>query len=61
MSQHKWWGYLHIKGTINVKRFFSMRDLTEARESDFVERVVGPFNAMDRSDAQQKCRDLLTN
>lgn len=35
----EWWWYLHINGSIQVKRFYDKRDLDEARESPFVERV----------------------
>lgn len=55
----QWWGYLHVNGTVQVKRFFDQGDLTEARGSDFVERVVGPFDATDRSDAIVKAREKL--
>lgn len=46
-----WWGYLHDNGSVHVKRFFDQRDLAEARESDFVEAVTGPFKANSREDA----------
>jgi hypothetical protein len=47
----QWWGYGHINGNVQVKRFFDQRDLDEARESFFVDRVVEPFLATDREDA----------
>jgi len=46
-----WWGYIHINGSIQVKRFFDHGDINEANESDFVERTFGPFDAVDRDDA----------
>jgi len=48
---NKWWGYRHMNGSIQVKRFFSDLDLTEADESPFVRKVFQPFEAKDRQDA----------
>lgn len=40
----KWWGYFHVNGTFKVKRYWEdPRDLEEARESDFVASVHGPW------------------
>jgi len=47
----KWWAYLHTNGSVQVKRYFDERDLSEARESDFVQEVTQPFEALDRFDA----------
>lgn len=46
-----WWGYKHISGTYQAKRFFDQRDLDEAYESDFCEQVVTPFEAENRDEA----------
>jgi hypothetical protein len=51
---NKWWAYLHIEGTIQVKRYFSPLDIQEAQESDFVQLVMQPFAATDREDALAK-------
>lgn len=51
MKKLEWWGYVHINGRIQVKRFFGQRDIDEANESDFVVRTAGPFMATDRADA----------
>lgn len=48
-----WWGYLHINGSIQVKRYFDDRDLDEAIESPFVSRVITKFQANDRDQALQ--------
>ncbi len=48
---NEWWGYLHTSGTIHAKRYFSLEDISEANESPFVERSVGPFSASDREEA----------
>ena len=46
-----WWGYKHINGSIQVKRFFGKLDLVEADESPFVRKVFQPFEAEGREDA----------
>ena len=54
-----WWGYLHANGILQVKRYFDDRDLEEARKSDFVKRVVPPFDAINRDDAIIKLRKII--
>lgn len=49
--KNEWWGYKHISGTYQAKRFFDIRDIREANESDFVEVAVGPFLASNRDEA----------
>lgn len=51
MTMLKWWGYRHIHGTVQAKRYFSELDIQEAKESPFVKQVVGPFDADGREDA----------
>ena len=41
----RWWAYLHTNGSIQVKRYFSQLDITEAQESSFVVLTHGPFTA----------------
>jgi len=48
-----WWGYLHSKGSLQVKRYFGALDTDEARESPFTKEVVGPFKAASREEALQ--------
>jgi hypothetical protein len=55
----KWWGYAHVGGTLQVKRYFDHRDLQEARESDFVERVLPVIDAESRDDAIRQYMDQL--
>ena len=55
-----WWGYRHINGTLQVKRFFDYQDLNEARESDFVEIVSEIFEAENRQDALEKLAQRLS-
>lgn len=46
-----WWGYKHISGTYQAKRYYDERDTQEAEESEFVAQVVYPFRASDRDQA----------
>lgn len=46
-----WWGYQHITGKFQAKRYFSQEDVEDAKKSDFVSEVYGPFEAVDREDA----------
>ena len=51
-SDLRWWGYVHINNSIQVKRWFGdYRDLEEAVESDFTETTYGPFLAAGRQQA----------
>jgi hypothetical protein len=54
-----WWGYRHVSGTLQVKRFCSIDDLFDARRSQFVEIVKGPFKAGDREEALKNLQILL--
>jgi hypothetical protein len=47
MTNLMWWGYLHVNGTLQVKRWFGdHKDYTDDCEgNDFVLRVVPPFAA----------------
>ena len=49
MSEILWWGYKHVSGTYQAKRFFGKEDTDEAEESPFVEQVVYPFYAESRA------------
>lgn len=53
-----WWGYRHVNGTLQAKRYFDSRDISEAMESDFVDVVVRPFPAKDRECALLKVSEL---
>ena len=55
----KWWGYLHINGTNQVKRFFRITDLDDARESDVVLAVTWVVDATGRDDALRQAEEIL--
>lgn len=52
----KWWGYLHENGSLQVKRYFGPEDLSEARESPFVQQVFGPWEVDSREEALEKLK-----
>ena len=56
-----WWGYLHQNGSIQLKRWFGdNKDYTEDCEgNDFVQRVVRPFEAETRDNANEILRQKL--
>jgi hypothetical protein len=47
-----WWAYLHVDGSVPVKRYFGPRDLSEALEGDFCAELVQPFAAANAFEAQ---------
>jgi len=55
----KWWGYIHVNGSLQVKRFFGWQDMEEADESSFVKKTAGPFEAKNRQDALTKLKEEL--
>ncbi len=59
MADILWWGYLHTSGTIQVKRYFGPEDIAEAHESPFVDRVVNPFEAVNRDAATAHIKQVL--
>jgi len=59
LMANTWWGYLHVNGGIQVKRFFSQEDLDDANESPFVKRVFEPFEANSREQAILKVKAQL--
>lgn len=54
-----WWGYLHVDGSLHVKRYFDQRDLDDAYESDFVYQVCQPLLAISREDAVAQIGEIL--
>ncbi len=51
INKNLWWGYKHISGTYQAKRYFDRLDIQEAQESPFCDVVYGPFEAVDRDEA----------
>ena len=48
---NKWYGYKHVNGSYQAKRYFDRRDLEDCQESDFVASYTQPFDAKDRAEA----------
>ena len=46
-----WYGYTLDTGEACVKRYFDQGDITEAENSDFVDKVYGPWPCADRQHA----------
>lgn len=57
-----WWGYLHANNSIQVKRWFGDHAdyTTDCEDNDFVQRVVPPFEADTREEAQRIIAEKLT-
>jgi hypothetical protein len=61
-SMLDWYGYVHVDGSIHCKRYFSelsQGDIDEAVESDFVSRVHGPFQALNRTEGLKILREVF--
>jgi hypothetical protein len=48
---YTWWGYRHVSGSVQAKRYYDRRDIIEAEDSGFVSEVVLPFEAASRGEA----------
>lgn len=61
MSETKnlWWGYRHVSGTIQAKKYFVPLDIQEAEESDFCEEVYQPFEANNREEALAHIKGII--
>ena len=56
-----WYAYKHVNGTLHLKRYLrDPGDITEADQSPFVEKVVGPFAAENRKIALKIMEKLLS-
>lgn len=61
MDKMMFWGYLHQNGTIQVKRWFGdHKDYTDDCDgNDFVQKVVRPFEAETREQAEEIIKKQL--
>ncbi len=60
-SDLTWFGYRHTNSSLQLKRYFSPRDMDEAWESDMVLAVFGPFAAKNREDAMKVLMNIVNN
>ncbi len=58
-SDVTWFGYRQTNSTLQIKRYFSPKDIDKAWESDNVLAVFGPFKAPDRETAKIHLKELL--
>ena len=59
-----WWGYLHIDGSLILKKawdspFFWNGVLDDAEKSDFVFLIADYFPAEDQKDAFEKLKQII--
>jgi hypothetical protein len=56
-----WWGYMHQNGSLQLKRWFGdHKDYTDDCEgNDFIVRVVRPFAADTREEAEKILREKI--
>ena len=57
-TKNSWWGYRHINGSYQAKRYFSKLDIEEAEESPFCTKVTQSFEAESREEALKKVEEL---
>lgn len=58
-KKQKWWGYRHVNGSLQAKRFFVELDIQEAEESEFCETVFQPFEAGNREEALAHIKNII--
>jgi len=60
----KYWAYRHISGHIKVKRYLEdgmgREAVDDALDSDFVDEVFGPYEAINRVQAEQIAKERLS-
>lgn len=55
----EWYCYEHINGTYHLRRYFTHEDINEARESPFVRRIRGPFEAENHKEAMRHMKEVF--
>ena len=55
----KWYGYKHISGTVHVHKVFSQTEMDEARKSEDVVKIYGPWECESRHDAANKTLEAM--
>jgi hypothetical protein len=58
MAENKWWGYIHVDGSVHAKRYYEPLDIEEAERSPFCKKIYGPFEVELRSQAIEMVKDL---
>lgn len=60
MKKLLWWGYLHVDGSVLLKRYYNQDDIYEAEDSGFVVDIYGPFEADTRDEAMRLLTKNIT-
>jgi hypothetical protein len=60
MGPTNWWAYLHVDGSVHVKRHTGPLDFQEAEESPFVRDYTRSFVANSSDEALQYARQVLS-
>ena len=55
----KWFACRHINGSKHLKRYHSQESHEEASGSDFVDEITEPFEATNRTEANERASELL--
>jgi hypothetical protein len=55
----EWWGYIHIDGTLHIKRYYTQTQILDALESDFVKFISGRVYAKDKAEATKLIQEDL--
>jgi len=55
----QWYAYKLDNGKIFIKRYYDYGDIAEAKESTFVETVIGPYEAYSKDEAAKIARDIM--
>ncbi len=55
----EWYCYEHTNGSLHLRRYFGLDDINEARESPFVKKVRGPFEAENYKEAMKHMNEVL--
>lgn len=56
MQEIEWWGYKHVNGTLQVKRYFGPEDISEAEASPMVLDTAGPWAVQNREEALKRAK-----
>lgn len=54
-----WFGYIHVDGSIKLKKFFTELEIEEALASPFVKEAFGPWHCDSRQEAAEKMANEL--
>lgn len=62
-ARRRYFAYRHISGHIHVKRYdpeFGQENVNAAEDSPFVDYVLAPYEAKDRTEAERIAKEKLS-